>query len=228
MNKMVKTTICTFAILTAASSTVFANDIDVKIIGTISPSACTPILSGDGTIDYGIIPASSLKKDDYTQLDKKRLNFSITCDAPTKVALRAINGRPDSAAGTTELGIYGGEAPDGIDNVYGTYVYGLGLDSGQKVGGYNISLHDITLDGENAGYITQEEGKPWEAGTATFLAWDKPFLRSFTLGDTTEPAAFMALAGTLGVQAYLNKSSELDLTKPVKLDGLTTLELVYL
>jgi hypothetical protein len=30
------------------------------------------------------------------------------------------------------------------------------------------------------------------------------------------------------VQAYINKASELDLTKPIALDGLTTLELVYL
>jgi len=30
------------------------------------------------------------------------------------------------------------------------------------------------------------------------------------------------------VQAYINKASELDLTKPVILDGLSTIELVYL
>ena len=45
---------------------------------------------------------------------------------------------------------------------------------------------------------------------------------------TTTPIAFTTLTGKLGVQAYINKASELDLTKPIALDGLATLELVYL
>jgi hypothetical protein len=51
---------------------------------------------------------------------------------------------------------------------------------------------------------------------------------SWATKGTTTPIAFTTLAGKLGVQAYINKASELDLTKPVVLDGLTTLELVYL
>ena len=43
-----------------------------------------------------------------------------------------------------------------------------------------------------------------------------------------EPAAFKNLTINLTVQAYINKASELDLTKPVILDGLSTIELVYL
>ncbi|KFD14546.1 hypothetical protein GSMA_02017 [Serratia marcescens subsp. marcescens ATCC 13880] len=40
--------------------------------------------------------------------------------------------------------------------------------------------------------------------------------------------AFTTVAGKLGVQAYITKTSELDLSKPINLDGLTSLELVYL
>lgn len=39
---------------------------------------------------------------------------------------------------------------------------------------------------------------------------------------------FTTMNGKLLVQGYINKASELDLSKPVQLDGMTTLELVYL
>jgi hypothetical protein len=47
-------------------------------------------------------------------------------------------------------------------------------------------------------------------------------------GSIPEPDAIKNVTIDLKVQAYINKASELDLTKPVILDGLTTLELIYL
>lgn len=43
-----------------------------------------------------------------------------------------------------------------------------------------------------------------------------------------EPSAIKLLTAKLVIQAYLNKSVEMDLTQPIVLDGSTTLELVYL
>lgn len=230
MMNAVKKTACALAVL-ATSTAVMAESIDVKVIGTITPTACKPTLTGGGTIDYGTIAPASLKKDAFNQLDNKQLDFAITCDAPAKVALKTINGRPNTAAGTTETGTFAGVAPAGISRDNGNWVVGLGLDGSKKVGGYNIALKDVSVDGAAAGYLFQRGGSnAWEKAPQDYngLQWNQQILRSWSKPGTLTPIAFTTLAGKLNVQAYINKASELDLTKPVKLDGLTTLELVYL
>ncbi|MBH3259850.1 DUF1120 domain-containing protein [Serratia marcescens] len=226
----VKKTACALAVLATTSTAVMAEgSVNVKVIGTITPTACKPILAGGGTIDYGVIPPASLNKDTLNQLNNKQLDFAITCDAPAKVSLTAINGRPKTAAGTTENDL-SGPVPNGISNSNGSSVVGLGLDGNKKIGGYNLAISDVLADGNKVDYIYSHDKQKWYAepsGKSAMFdsryqvsAWAKP--------GTLTPIAFTTLAGKLNVQAYLNKASELDLTKPVKLDGLTTLELVYL
>ncbi|MNW06548.1 hypothetical protein D3C71_2029760 [compost metagenome] len=70
----------------------------------------------------------------------------------------------------------------------------------------------------------------WDAidrKTATLVS--KSFWQpSWAATGTLTPVAFKTLATTLEVQAFINKASELDITKPIQLDGLATLELIYL
>ena len=228
----VKKTACALTILAISISPALAESIDVKVIGTITPSACKPTLTGGGTIDYGRIPLSSLKRDALTQLDNKQLDFSITCDAPAKVALRPINGRPNTAAGTTEKGNYGGDVPKGISNDNSNSVVGLGLDNGKKIGGYNIATKDVLADGNSVRYIYQNNsGNTWSehaTGKRNNFSPTAGLISSWAKPGTLEPLAFTTLSGKLNVQAYINKISELQPTGEIKLDGLTTLELVYL
>lgn len=227
MMNAVKKSACVFAVLATTSTVVMAQSIDLKVIGTIAPTACTPTLSGGGTVDYGTISAASLKKDSFNQLAKKELDFAITCDAPAKVALRAINGRPASAAGTTESGGFAGRIPVGVSAEQGNWVVGLGLDGSRRIGGYNMHVRDVTLDAKPGDFIYQTDGSAaWLNGTG-FL-WDRDFKISFGEAGTSEPTAFTNMAGKLNIQAYINKASELDLSKPIRLDGQTTLELFYL
>ncbi|EMH7336993.1 DUF1120 domain-containing protein [Serratia marcescens] len=83
MMNAVKKTACALAVL-ATSTAVMVESIDVKVIGTITPAACKPTLTGDGVVDYGTIAPASLNKDAFNQLDNKKLDFVITCDAPAK------------------------------------------------------------------------------------------------------------------------------------------------
>lgn len=224
---------CSLAVL-VTSAAVMAESIDVKVIGTITPTACKPTLTGGGTIDYGTISPASLKKDAFNQLDKKQLEFAITCDAPAKVAITAINGRPNTAAGTTETGNFSGEAPEGVNTEVDKYVIGLGLDGNKKIGGFTFSISDAQADGKAVDGIQQWE--QWGGNTVDWINQGNnygPLTSSasritWANKGTTNPIAFTTLAGKLNVQAYINKASELDLTKPVKLDGLSTLELIYL
>lgn len=231
MMNTVKKTAIALAVLSTTSTAVMAESIDVKVIGTITPTGCKPTLTGGGIIDYGTIAPASLKKDALSQLDTKQLDFAITCDAPTKLALRAINGRPNTAAGTTETGTFGGKIPTGLSQYNGGWVVGLGLDGNKKIGGYSTTIRDVSVDGTPVSYIFKKEGNnQWEREITTRnrLNWDQAFMVSWSKPNTQTPIAFTNLSGKLSIKAYINKTSELDLSKPVKLDGLTTLELVYL
>ncbi|MHA7845305.1 DUF1120 domain-containing protein [Serratia sp. D1N4] len=228
-------TVCALAVLATTSLPALAESIDVRVIGTISPAACAPTLSGGGTIDYGTIKTSTLATDAFTLLPEKQLDFAINCDAPAKVAITAHSQRGVSAVKadgtlaeltTTTAGLFGISG--------GTVaVVGLGMDGAKGIGGYGLRLAagTMTADGVAVDSIMSNGSTTaWVAATTGSVFNTPAALRyaSWAKAGTTTPVAFTTLAGKLGVQAYINKASELDLTKPVVLDGLTTLELVYL
>ena len=228
---MKKITACALAVLTITSLPSLAKDIEVKVTGSVTPSGCTPTLTSDGTVDYGIIKSDSLTLDAYTTLEKKELDLTIACDAPVKLALETKNGRPNTLAGVdTEDAVSGA----GLSPVSGlvsgaTAVVGLGLSNSARIGGYAISATGLKADGSttpiitrggSAGKWTGEDSSLYSVGVKRQLSWMQ--------GMVQEPAAFKNLTINLTVQAYINKASELDLTKPVILDGLSTIELVYL
>lgn len=229
--KKMQITACALAVLTITSLPSLAKDIEVKVTGSVTPSGCTPTLTSDGTVDYGIIKSDSLTLDAYTKLEKKELDLTIACDAPVKLALETKNGRPNTLAGVdTEEAVSGA----GLSPVSGlvsgaTAVVGLGLSNSARIGGYAISATGLKADGSttpiitrggSAGKWTGEDSSLYSVGVKRQLSWMQ--------GMVQEPAAFKNLTINLTVQAYINKASELDLTKPVILDGLSTIELVYL
>jgi hypothetical protein len=229
----IQKTVCALAVLTATALPALAESVDVRVVGTISPTACTPVLAGGGTIDYGNIQPSSLAKDAYTTLDEKQLDFSITCDAPAKVAIKATSQRGNSAVSQANGSL--GVISTG-NTLFGTInnaAVGLGLDGAKGIGGYGIRLAAGTMMADNVAVDSiQANGNTttWAKTTLGSLINLPTSIRysSWAATGTTTPIAFTTLTGKLGVQAYINKASELDLTKPIALDGLTTLELVYL
>lgn len=232
MMNAVKKTACALAVLATTSTAVMAESIDVKVIGTITPTACKPTLTGGGTIDYGTINPNTLKKDQFTILAEKQIDFAITCDAPAKVAIAAKSGRGESALnenGTLSVLSKDGYALFGQSNIGAA---GLGLDGNKGVGGYGLRLQAGTMqaDGKNVDSIQSKGNTTSWAKTEVGSLFNNTAQRysSWAAAGTLTPIAFTTLSGKLGAQAYINKASELDLTKPVKLDGLTTLELVYL
>lgn len=238
MMKHMQKTICALAVLATTSLPALAESVDVRVIGTINPTACTPTLSGLGTIDYGTIKPNELNNDTYTVLDEKQIDFTITCDAPAKMAITAVNGRPDTVAGATEGAGGAAIAPEGV-TLFGTggdtAVVGLGVDGTTKIGGYGVRIDNstVTADGESVTTLNSSLGTSGDElwGTSAAGGLYHPTVHravSWGAAGTRFPTAFTTLNGKLGVQAYINHASELDLTKPVRLDGLTTIELVYL
>ncbi|MCT4704950.1 DUF1120 domain-containing protein [Enterobacteriaceae bacterium H11S18] len=233
MFKKMQKTVCALAVLAATTTSVMAAEsVDVKVTGTVSPSACTPTLSGGGLVDYGTIKASTISADAYTVLDWKSLNFNIHCDAPAKVAVKAVNNRPNTAAGVTESPSGAGPSPVQLQPEMPTSaVVGLGMADTAKIGGYTLQLTDAKVDGNDVANIWQRAGDPtWIDNAGNYSLYGKVYstISSWGAAGTLEPVAFQDMSAKIDVRAYINKGSQLDLTKEIALDGMSTIEIVYL
>lgn len=200
-----------------------ASSVDVKVIGTIIPGACTPTLAGGGTIDYGNIGASELSQTAYTALDEKPVPFTISCTAPTKVAIRGVDNKSSSVVPGILSALSGGRTD--------VYNFGLGTVSGSNVGGYSMLMKQGTFTADGVSVVaigSVDSGTSWVGTTLGAVQNVATNLRSWSTTNNGVPIAFTTLTGTFAVQAVLNKGSDLPLTNDVPLDGSATLELIYL
>ena len=235
MRNSIKKTALAALIVASGINSAAAESVQVKVVGTIVPAACTPSLSGGGIFNYGNIRASTLSNDKYTMLPILGQDFAIKCDAPAKIALRAINDRPGSLAGATEAANGNGFPELAIltGGVRSFAASGLGLDGTNRIGGYAMAIDSgIMADGNSVASIhsnTQNGTGAWvTAPSYGYPIHTGPRLISWAENGTDTPLAFKELTGRLRVQAYLNLASELDLSHAIHLDGQTTLEVVYL
>lgn len=225
-------TACALAVLVVSSTTVMASDtVEVKVIGTIAPHACIPSLSAGGAVDYGNISVTELEAATYHDLGVKKLNFSITCNAPAKIAIKAVSGRLGTVVSDEVEGSDGfAKAPITLFGADDTFAAGLGMANGAKVGGYAARIVPTSSQADAVTVdtiVSEDDGSTWVT-TATSNITSNQQIFSWSEAGTTAPLALSALAAELEVSAYLNKPEELDLSQPVALDGLTTIEVVYL
>ncbi|KAA8671728.1 DUF1120 domain-containing protein [Pantoea dispersa] len=229
MKKMMKTT-CALAVL-AASCNVMAESVDMRVTGAVTPIACKPTLSDNGVVDFGEINTNALKKDELNLLQSKKITLSIDCTAPAKIAVLATNARPGTTLAISEEGPAGTAKPL-IGNGYGLNggVAGLGLDGDKKIGAYGLHISNHKIDGQAASILRSTDKNTWvnnyydslfdDNGHYKYITWHRP--------DEPAPTAFKNASTTITVNGYINKSSELDLTKPIKLDGQANFEMFYL
>lgn len=207
---------------------------NLEVIGTITPASCAVSLGGNGIMDYGSINPNDVSADDYTLLGPKSAPFAITCDAPAKAAIRVISGRPGTTAGATEgvTGVALSPVPLFGLPANANGVVGLGLDGESKVGGYGVRIipGQVLADDVAVDIIARNSPEsPWLASTVGSVFNNAAHREvSWAPTSTLLPIAFTTLSAQLEVEAYLNKGSELDMSKPVPLKGLSTIELVYL
>ncbi|CAI1794630.1 Protein of uncharacterised function (DUF1120) [Serratia proteamaculans] len=238
---LLATTLATITLI-SASSAFAADTVDLNVGGTIAATACTPTLSGGGTIDFGDIKTDTLKQDDYTALPEKQIDITITCDGFTKIALHAINNRIGSmGAGGSGGDTTGNPVSKSPDKT--TDVVGLGMDGNTKIGSYSLAMKNtyVSADGSSSNVLSFDQTPGATMGEWLYspkqslykygypnslVSWGP--VKSPSSGFESKVKAVKTMSTTLSVQAYINKASALDLTKPIKLDGSTTLEVVYL
>lgn len=138
---------CTATLLLAAASIVqAASSTDLTVKGMITPSACSPALSNGGSLDFGKISSSDLRKDRPTYLPRQTLQMTVTCEGATMMALEAKDNR------------------EGTESSNDYYNFGLGLINGtERLGYLTISPMNRVADGVGvSGIVSWDGGTTWE------------------------------------------------------------------
>lgn len=128
---------------------------------------------------------------------------------------------------------YALQGTDNTESSTGTAYYGLGLTpADERIGGAQLTLGDITLDG-GAAYRTSStnSGETWSVSVpSTSINITRVNLLGYTnmQGVATGPAPIKALRGTLSVNAHIVPAKDLTLTEDVQIEGSATISLLYL
>ena len=60
-------------LLGTSSLTLAASSLDLTVKGIITPSACAPVVSGGGNVDFGKVSVKDLNADTYTDLPRETM-----------------------------------------------------------------------------------------------------------------------------------------------------------
>lgn len=193
------------ALIGIAPYALAASSTDLTVTGIITPSACTPSLSGGGIVDHGKISSKDLRPDRETSLPSKTLQLAVNCDAATTFKLRGIDRRATSST-------------DGN-------AFGLGfINTDQKLGSSELRSIAPMADGVSVVPLgSTDNGSTWFRSARI----DALGISSYGALGTTTPVAIKDLLTDLKVDTYIARADALDLTNEVALDGLATLEIVY-
>ncbi|WP_445147343.1 DUF1120 domain-containing protein [Dyella sp. Tek66A03] len=206
-------------LLSGAATAAFAgNSADIRVTGTITPGSCSIDVGNNGLFDLGKIPASSLNRGANTTLPGVSASFNVSCDAPLRFVLQAIDNRADSVF------LIGGA------NVN----FGVGFTpANEKIGDFYALFKGLSADGQPVGVtLSGDGGRTWNGADYTGSnALSTGKLQGFTVapgGATSGPSAIQNLSGTFLVTGRIQDADNLTLTQEVSIDGSATIELVYL
>lgn len=82
-----------------AMPAVCASTADIRVTGTLVPSACTPTLR-ISTLHFGTVSSADLHPERPTALTEHTPTLTIQCGTPTLYGLRVVDNRAGSAYGT--------------------------------------------------------------------------------------------------------------------------------
>ncbi|MDK2375045.1 DUF1120 domain-containing protein [Serratia fonticola] len=221
------------ALAAILSFTVFAafaaNDSASLVVkGRIVPPACDLKLS-DSVVDFGDIHPGDLKWGEFTVLKDKNFNLSITCAAPSRVALNAVDNRRN-----TRVIPYGVDMAVGVPTTTNAnyYLFGLGQTGTSKIGSFSLwSDSTYTVDGKNisrSAIYSINGGSSWDSFRTLFISTVLASSKKEGGEHPNIPHPFKTLSAKMNLRAAINKPSELDFTKELKLDGQINIQLTYL
>ena len=207
----------TVALVCVLPHVLAASTVDLTVKGTITPVACTPVLSNNGTVDYGKIFRQDLSVDKRTQLPDQVLDLNIQCNGPSRFALVMHDNRDGSAIVNSEI------------------YYGLNRDkSGNKIGLYSLNFDpaQTVVDDLSQVYRTDSTtgGLAWSLSSSRPIPIGAKSYLGFTdvAGSNAGPIFIQHLSSRVTIETVIAPTSQLDLSADVQLDGSATLDMVYL
>lgn len=225
--------------LALSTSSAFAESIDLKVTGKIIPPACTTAFaSGGGTVDFGNILTSTLNPSKATALAEiKSVPVTITCDEATRVGVTFTDQRADSRP-TEDLGVY----TDPNMSLGKDGYFGLGFtaaDSTTKIGAYTLAIGKTgatNADGKSLYAASSfDGGSTWSALYRDMrlpIYTSKAEVVGFSDSDDTIGSGLVSAEKLLNfnvdVSVIINSLSELQVKDEIVLDGLTSIDVVYL
>ncbi|MGY2374238.1 DUF1120 domain-containing protein [Pseudomonas sp. SDO524_S393] len=196
------------ALMMSAGHALAASSVDLSVKGTITPSACTPALGNGGQFEVGKIASKDLKPDDFTWLGDFVTQVSVTCDAPTLMAIEP----KDNRAGSEAMG----------EPAY----FGLGLINGsEKLGSMSLLLEKAFADGVASRAIDSlDGGATWTRHSV--IGPDR--ITSVADTSTYAPIPVQVFEAQMTVTPSIAPTRGLTLTEEVPIDGSVTLTVRYL
>ncbi|AZP35087.1 DUF1120 domain-containing protein [Cronobacter sakazakii] len=228
-----KTLLACACFMAIAATAQAADNVDLKVDGTLVNGSCTPSLENGGVVDFGHIPVGNLSKTDINQLGKRNIVLTVTCDNTMPVAWQAIDNRSSTVQNiSVKGGLFDGSDCNSADNHFG-----LGQTAGNiNIGDYCIIVNKdaITVDGIKAKFIetnyrlakgTWDTLTGGDATNGVNGQW-----RYITASDTakSEPLAGKVFIYPLVVSAAIQGTDALAITDTTDFDGSTTISLVYI
>ncbi|MBJ9967244.1 DUF1120 domain-containing protein [Burkholderia seminalis] len=198
MRHLIAPAVLAFTMASAASS----KAADLGVNGRIrAGGACSIAVGNGGVIDLGDLSFEQLANVSYMR--SRDVPLTINCQRQTKVGVKAIDNRKDSAHG-----------------------YGFGLGN-PAIGGYEIYPElngGSAADGRQV-YLIHGHDNDWGR---TDASWSPDGIVSWGIPDAEwEPVAFKTLTTSLYVIVNVKKD-DIMVTDVLEIDGSATLELVYL
>ncbi|MFJ7311516.1 DUF1120 domain-containing protein [Pseudomonas sp. NPDC098747] len=200
-------------LLLATRTTYVLSAIDLRMAGSVIPSACSMAITGEGIFNFGSISAANLRAANYNDLQSMRQTLSISCSAPALVAIGII----DNRSGTASSSLVDDES-----------LFGLGRDaSGNAIGGYYLATSGHILNGGPAyASSSSDAGESWSS--ENFLKNGAFYMHSWTDSLGSAPLPISTAMVEVIADPVIAPLNTLDVTQDFMLDGSATIELIYL
>ncbi len=195
---------------------VAASSVDVTVKGSITPAACTPMLTNGGAVDYGKISIKDLNPAAHlpTVLPVVSLRLNVECSAQTLMAVKVRDNRPGSSPESDMF----------------NQNFGLGWVNGdKKIGWYILKMSNGTADGVDRSLIESVDGSTWFDAASADQVWQPGWMRALTGGGASPlPLPAQTMAVDIHVGTTILSRMQLPSDQEIPLDGSATLDMVYL
>jgi len=208
-------TLTVMILLALGSNEIFASSqTTIKLQGEIMPGSCDIAMNSAGSIKLNLAGGQGSTHTGRTLLPEKKLGLMIQCQGATSFAFRARDIAPN--AGNVQLA--GEQQRD---------IFSLGLtNKGQAIGGY-LALIDpehSRMDGRvipNV-LVSDNEGVSWRTGQFRLTPSGENI---YSWGSQITPGSARQVNIDIILKPFIFNLNQAD---AIKIDGMTTFEIVYL